>query len=55
MQPVAKVQRAARKAALARQGLEQAIREAHDDGASLRALAAAAGVSHEQIRRILNR
>jgi len=50
--PEQKVARAARKAALARQGLEDAIGEAHTAGLSLRKIAAAAGMSHEQVRRI---
>lgn len=50
-----KVERAAAKAAVAREGLDAAIREAHASGAPLRSIAQAAGVSHEQVRRILSR
>lgn len=54
MTALPKVERAAAKAAVARRGLEDAIREAHASGASLRAIAQAAGVSHEQVRRVLS-
>lgn len=47
-----KVARAARKAASARHELEAAIREARAAGMSLRAVAEAAGVSYETVRRI---
>jgi hypothetical protein len=47
----AKVARAARKAAAAREELEAAIREARET-LSLRAIAAAAGLSHESVRKI---
>lgn len=50
-----KVQRAAAKMALARYGLELAIRQAHANGEALRKIAEAAGVSHEQVRRIVSR
>lgn len=49
------VARAALKAALAGEELDAAIRKAHAGGASLRAIAAAANLSHEQVRRIINR
>jgi hypothetical protein len=48
-----KVRRAAAKAAVSREALETAIREAHAEKVSLRDIAQAAGVSHEQVRRIL--
>jgi len=48
-----RVERAAAKAAVAHSALVQAIQEAHDQGLSLRSIAAAAGVSHEQVRRLL--
>ena len=48
-----KVERAAAKAAVARERLESAICDAHVSGESLRAIAEAAGVSHEQVRRIV--
>lgn len=47
-----KVSRAADKAALARQGLDDAIREARAAGLPLRTIAKAAGLSPEWIRRI---
>jgi len=47
-----KVERAAAKAAVSRQALEAAIREAREAGASLRAVAEAARMSYESIRRI---
>ena len=47
-----RVQRAAAKAAVAREALEAAIREAHKDGATLRAIGDAAGMSYETVRRI---
>jgi hypothetical protein len=49
-----KVQREAAKAASARDKLETAMREAHAAGVSLRDIAAAAGVSHEQVRRMIS-
>jgi len=50
---IAKVRRAAARVERAKTELELRIREAHDAGASLREIAAAANVSHEQIRRVL--
>lgn len=50
-----KVERAATKAAAAHAALVQAIQEAHLSGESLRSIAAAAGVSHEQVRRLLSK
>jgi hypothetical protein len=55
MNAVRKVERAAAEAAASREALELAIRQAHQDGSSLRDIAKAAGVSHEQVRRILAR
>jgi len=49
------IERAAAKAAAARHQLEEAIREAHAQGMSLRELAPLAGLSHETIRRICSR
>jgi len=53
------VERAAAKAAVSREKLEAeleaAIRDAHSQGEALRKIAEAAGVSHEQIRRVLAR
>jgi DNA-binding Lrp family transcriptional regulator len=47
-----KVATAARKAAVSRQALDDAIREARGAGLSLRAIASAAGLSPEWVRRI---
>lgn len=47
------LKRAAARAADAREGLEAAIRAAHADGESLRKIADIAGVSHEQVRRVV--
>jgi hypothetical protein len=52
MTELRKVERAAAKVAAARAGLELAVREARAAGAPLRAVAQAAGVSHEQVRRL---
>jgi AcrR family transcriptional regulator len=48
-----KIERAAAKAAVAREWLEKEIRLGHHEGMSLRAIAKAAGVSHEQVRQIV--
>ncbi len=53
-QELRRVERAAAKAAASRLALEIAMREASAAGEALRAIAAAAGVSHEQVRRTLN-
>lgn len=55
MTELQKVQRAAAKAALAVAARDDAIRAAHESGDALRKIAEAAGVSHEQVRRILSR
>jgi hypothetical protein len=47
------VERAARKGELARLELEAAIRAASAAGIGLRPIARAAGLSHEQIRRLI--
>jgi hypothetical protein len=47
------VTRAARKAVFASQARDDAIRKAHADGATLRAIAAAAGLSHSRIDQIV--
>lgn len=49
-----KVERAAAKAAVARSALQTAVREAHENGQPLRKIAEAAGVSHEQVRRLIS-
>lgn len=54
MTELQKVSRAARKAASARGELEQAVRAASAAGLSLREIAKAADVSHEQIRRLIS-
>lgn len=48
-----KVERAAAKAAHSRAELENAMREAHESGAPLRAIAQAANVSHEHVRSLI--
>ena len=52
MTPEQKVANAASKAALARQRLDDAIREAKAAGLPLRTIAKAAGLSPEWVRRI---
>ncbi len=52
MSDLKKVERAAAKAAVSREELEAAIREAREAGASLRDVAKAAGMSYETVRRI---
>lgn len=52
---LAALDQVARNADYARQEVERAIRIAHAAGASLRDIAKAAGISHEQVRRILAR
>ena len=47
-----KLERAAAKAAAAREGLEAAVREARKSGMALREIAKHAGMSHEQVRRL---
>jgi hypothetical protein len=47
------VQRRLEKWALARVALDEAIIGARAEGASLRAIAEASGLSHEQVRRIV--
>lgn len=48
------VTRAAAKAAQASQARDEAIRQAHADGATLRAIAQAAGLSFARIHQIVN-
>ncbi len=52
MNELREVERAAAKAAVSREALEAAIREARAQGASLRDIAKAASMSHETARRI---
>ncbi len=54
MSELGKVKSEAAKAAASRARLEALIRQAHAEGSSLRAIAHAAGVSHEQVRRIVS-
>lgn len=49
------VTRAARKAALASQARDDAIRKAKSDGATLRAIAEAAGLSFARIHQIVKK
>lgn len=53
--PLDFVRRAVRAVETDRAILEQRIQLAHDRGLSLRAIAEAANMSHEQVRRILAR
>jgi len=53
--PEDRVRIAARAAADAQRFLEVQVKDAREKGTSLRAIAEAAGVSHEQVRRILSR
>lgn len=53
-QELRKVERAAAKAAVARAALETAILEARISCHSLRAIAEAAGMSYETVRRIVD-
>jgi len=55
MSDLRKVERATAQAAVSRERLESAMRDAHANGAALRKIAEAAGVSHEQVRRVLQR
>lgn len=50
-----KLERAAAKAAVARDALETAIRKAHGEGMALRTIGQAVGMSHEKVRRIVSR
>jgi len=52
--PLVRVRRAARKAALASQERDQAIRDAHAAGATVRAIAAEAELSFQRIHQILH-
>ncbi len=52
MKELANVKQAAAEAAVSRKTLEAAIREARAQGASLRDVAKAAGMSYETVRRI---
>ena len=55
MNQIRKVERAARKLSEAGRQLEDAIRFSHTEGASLRQLAKAAGMSHEKVRGLISR
>ena len=54
MKELQKVRRAAAKAAQASQERDEAIRAAHSAGATVRAIAAEAGLSHQRIHQILH-
>ena len=53
MNVLKKVERAAKKATASRELFEESVREAYDAGHSLRPIGEAAGISHEQVRRIV--
>lgn len=53
MNQIRKVERAARKVAAAQRELQDAIRFSHGEGASLRQLAKASGLSHETVRGLI--
>ena len=55
MPAISTVKRAAARAYASDEALKTAICRAHSEGASLRAIAQAAGMSHEQVRRIVSR
>ncbi len=52
MKPLTKVLRAADKAASALSERDNAIREAHEAGETLRAIAAVVGLSHQRVHQI---
>lgn len=52
-EPLRKVERKAERVASARRALNASIRDARAAGASLRAIASASSLSHEQVRRII--
>jgi DNA-directed RNA polymerase specialized sigma24 family protein len=54
MQPLTAVTRAAAKAASASQNRDDAIRAAHANGYSIRAIAAAAGLSSTRVHQIIH-
>lgn len=51
---LSQVRRAAAKAAQASQDRDDAIREAHAAGETIRAIAAEAGLSHQRVHQILH-
>lgn len=53
--PLERVRRAADEAVSALKERDRAMLEARQNGESLRAIAEAAGMSHEQVRRLLSR
>jgi len=55
MSPAQKVERAAKRAAAAQAALVAAMREARESGMALRDVASAAGMSHEQVRRLTSK
>lgn len=52
--PLTEVRRAADKAAFASRGRDDAIRAAHQAGETVRAIAKAAGISHQRVHQILH-
>lgn len=52
--PLTEVRRAARKAALASQERDEAIRAAHEAGETIRAIAVEAGLSSARVHQILH-
>lgn len=50
-----RAEKAAAKRRQSQEALELAIREVHSQGASLRDIAKTVGLSHEQVRRIVQR
>lgn len=54
MNPLVAVRRAAVKAAQAAQQRDAAIRAAHEAGATIRVIAAEAGLSHQRVHQILH-
>jgi len=53
--PEKRVRVAARRLEEAKRDLGIQVQDAHEKGLSLRTIAAAAGLSHEQVRRIVSR
>lgn len=54
MSPLDRVRRVTARAVIASQERDMAIREAHESGETVRAIAAAAGLSHSRVHQILH-